>query len=101
MPPNVSRDMLEEVPRRRALGCIPQVVMGVDDRQLRLQRRLLGQRQPVLGGRRRGRVLPGSIAWLDRLCRRHERSCTFQKATTSNKGFRRILHRLESSKLVH
>ena len=53
VPFGVRDELREKVPLRRAVRCIPEMVMRVDDRQLWLERGLPSQRQPVLIGRRR------------------------------------------------
>ena len=53
VPFGVRDELREHVPFRRAVGHIPEMVMRVDDRQLRLERGLQSQPQPVLIGRRR------------------------------------------------
>ena len=55
--PGVRHQLIEQVPVARP---IPQVVVRIDDRQPRLQRRLVGQRQPVL--RLRRLVVPTRIS---------------------------------------
>src|SRR5262249_5402904 len=89
---HIVHKVCQKITRRVAVGRVPEVVMRINDRKLRLDRRFLRQLKPLL------------IRGLGRraaLRRRNQRGGTLQKAAASKDSFLRLRHVLASCDCLH